>query len=124
MSLSAVSALAMGAIDPSSQQGLVVAAACAFSACSNAGWNALDVLSTEAFAAEVRATAFAALAASGRVASILAQVVNGTLSHDAPTLLAVTSVFMALGCVGVMCVRLSVGGRGLEDDHVRLREAA
>ena len=62
--------------------------------------DALDVLSAECFPSSVRASAFAALAATGRVGSIVAQLVNGSLSHHVPTLLAVTSAFMAAASVG------------------------
>ena len=47
-----------------------------------------------------RATGFGILSSTGRVASILAQVVNGSLSSRVPLLLGVTSLFMGLGCVG------------------------
>jgi hypothetical protein len=54
---------------------------------------------------QVRATALAVLAASGRLASVGAQVVNGSLSHDEPTLLAVTSAVLAVGCIGALFVQ-------------------
>ena len=118
MLLSALSAVALGAVDARTDEGRVILAACAFSACSNAGWNALNALSTESFAAEVRATAFSVLAASGRVASIGSQFVNGALSRNPPVLLSVTSAFMVLGCAGALMVRPTSGlERG---DHARL----
>ena len=54
---------------------------------------------------QVRATALAVLAASGRLASVGAQVVNGSLSHNEPTLLAVTSAVLAVGCIGALFVQ-------------------
>ena len=106
MVCASLSAIALGTVDASSE-GMVIAAACLFSATSNAGWNALDVLSTEAFSREVRATAFATLAGTGRVASVCAQLVNGSLSKDAPTLLAITAAMMGVGCLGALLVRPS-----------------
>ena len=52
MVAASLSALALGAVDTSSSE-MVIAAACLFSATSTASWNALDVLSTEAFGVEV-----------------------------------------------------------------------
>jgi predicted MFS family arabinose efflux permease len=52
MVAASLSALALGAVDTSSSE-MVIAAACIFSATSTASWNALDVLSTEAFGVEV-----------------------------------------------------------------------
>lgn len=123
MALSAAAAIGLGAADASSRP-LVILAACTFSAASNAGWNALDVLSVEAFSVEIRATAFAMLAASGRVASIGAQVINGALSEDSSTLLGVTSAVMLIGCAGAAVVPRPRLGADVSpaaaDDHAQL----
>ena len=48
----------------------------------------------------MRATAFSLLSTLGRVAAILAQVVDGILSQRVPTLLAATSACLALAALG------------------------
>merc|ERR1719502_1540213 len=85
----------------------VIALAVTFNGCATAGWNALDALSAEAFETDVRATAFSVFTGTGRVASILAQVVNGALASHVATLLSVTSACMALGCLGALALGLA-----------------
>ena len=53
----------------------------------------------------MRATAFGVLSGAGRIASLIAQFVNGALSEQLHLMLAVTGACMLLGCVGAMCVR-------------------
>ena len=82
----------------------VVGLAVAFNACATAGWNSLDSLSAESFHPSVRATAFGVLTCVGRLASIAAQLVNGSLARSVPQLLAVTGTLMLLGCAGAACL--------------------
>ena len=65
----------------------------------------VPLMTSDCLPHQVRATALAVLAASGRLASVAAQVVNGSLSHDEPTLLAITSTVMAVGCIGALFVK-------------------
>ena len=96
MALAAGSALAFAfaASGGSGGTGLAVTAAFSFNAFATAGWAGLDCLSAESFAAENRAAALGALTATGRIASISAQLVDGALSDDAPTLLFITALCM------------------------------
>eukprot|EP00055_Hartaetosiga_balthica_P010728 m.46796 g.46796 ORF g.46796 m.46796 type:complete len:545 (+) comp7288_c0_seq1:224-1858(+) len=59
---------------------------CFFSAVSVAGWNALNILSTEKFPTAQRAAAFGFLAAIGRIGAILGNVGFGEMSGASPTL--------------------------------------
>ena len=61
---------------------------------------------------QVRGAAFGLLGATGRIASITAQVVNGALITDTPLLFTVTGAFMAAGCLGALTLRPS-GQRGV-----------
>ena len=65
----------------------------------------VPLMTSDCLPPQVRATALAVLAASGRLASVGAQVVNGSLSHDETTLLAVTSAVLAVGCIGALFVQ-------------------
>ena len=67
----------------------------------------LDCLSTEAFESSVRGAAFGLLGATGRIASITAQIVNGALIANTPLLFTVTGAFTAAGCLGALALRPS-----------------
>lgn len=70
-----------------------------FNAFSVMGWNSLDILSVENFPTTVRTSAMGLLAASGRLGSISAQFVNGSLEQNVPLLLFVTSGCTFLGAL-------------------------
>ena len=78
---------------------LAVVAACLFQAFSVAGWNSLDALSTESFPTSVRTTGMGLLSGTGRLASLVALVVNGSLEHSVALLFAVTGSFTILGAL-------------------------
>mmetsp|Transcript_12943 Transcript_12943/g.15465 ORF Transcript_12943/g.15465 Transcript_12943/m.15465 type:complete len:525 (-) Transcript_12943:109-1683(-) len=78
---------------------IVITAAMCFNAASTAAWNAINCLSTEHFSTTVRGSAIGVLAACGRLGSIAAQFVNGSLQSNIPLLLTVTSVMMLLGAL-------------------------
>lgn len=87
---------------------VVVTAAMCFNAAATAAWNAINCLSTEHFATAIRGTTLGLLAACGRLGSIAAQFVNGSLQSNIPLLLIVTSGMMLLGAVaGGMLPKLS-----------------
>lgn len=86
---------------------LLILSICSFGAFSTAGWNALNCLSAEGFHASVRATAFGLLTVTGRVGSIVAQVVNGSLSHHVTVLLLVTTACLVVSCVGALSIPTS-----------------
>ena len=120
MALCSASSLALAAVEfarpptAAPNVSVVIVLALAFNGCATAGWNSLDALSAEAFDVGIRATAFGILTATGRVASVLAQFVNGALAAHVANLLSVTSGFMALGCVGALCLGHATRGQALE----------
>ena len=80
----------------------VLLCACLLNAASTCTWNALDVLSTEAFPTSLRATAMGVLAATGRVGSMSGQFVFGSLIH--------VSLFALLGvAAGVLLLGAAAG---------------
>ncbi|KAJ8608723.1 hypothetical protein CTAYLR_009666 [Chrysophaeum taylorii] len=103
MGLATLSALSL-AFELESDPSLVftVVAAMCFNASATAGWASLDALSAESFSALERATALGILTAVGRVASIAAQFVNGSLASRPPVLLTVTAFFMLGGTLSTV----------------------
>jgi MFS family permease len=79
----------------------VICAAMAFNAACTAAWDTINVVSTEVFPTRARATALGALAAGGRLASIAAQFVNGSLQSSVGSLLTVTACAMLVGALAV-----------------------
>ena len=89
-----------------------LAAACLFNAASVGAWNSLDCLSSESFPTELRATALAVLAASGRLGSTAAQFVNAALVERSVALLLLTSAAaMLLASVLTMLLPLETAGK-------------
>jgi MFS family permease len=78
---------------------VIITAAMCFNAAATAAWNAINCLSTEHFATSIRGTTLGLLAACGRLGSISAQFVNGSLQSNIPLLLVVTSGMMLLGAL-------------------------
>lgn len=87
------------ALGSGSGAGVVVSAASLFNAFSTCGWNALGVVSTEAFPTTVRVSGMAVVAAAGRLGSIAAQFVNGSLEDNVLVLLMATSGLTLVGGV-------------------------
>jgi MFS family permease len=86
----------------------IVLLASGFNAFSTAGWNAIDLMSTESFPTDVRTTGMGMLSASGRAGSVAAQFVNGYLIGPpvhVTLLLAITASMMLLGAVSSVLVR-------------------
>jgi MFS transporter, VNT family, synaptic vesicle glycoprotein 2 len=102
---------------------LIVGAAAAFNAFSVAGWNCLDALSAESFPTDVRTTALGLVAASGRAGSIAAQFVNGSLEHNIPLLLLVTSGLMLLGAAVTLLLPVEMGGVELQEGGMKQRRS-
>ena len=73
----------------------VVLCACAFQAFSVSGWNAIGVLTSEIFPTQVRSTGVGICSSSGRIGSMIAQIVNGALI-DRPELLLIVSALLLL----------------------------
>jgi MFS family permease len=84
-----------------------------FNAFSTAGWNSLDCLSVESFPTVVRTSAMGLLAASGRVGSISAQFVFGSLENNITLLLAITSLCMFFGGMSSLLLPNDNTGRSL-----------
>jgi MFS family permease len=86
----------------------IVALAGGFNAFTTAGWNAIDLMSTESFPTDVRTTGMGLLASGGRSASVIAQFVNGYLIGPPPhvtTLLVITASMMLIGSISALFVR-------------------
>jgi MFS family permease len=89
-----LSALAMlGIFLTGSAKGVFILA-CAYSLVSVGSWNMLNVLSSELFAPEVRATGYGVSAAAGRIGGILGTALFGVLSGSWAVLLCVCSLFV------------------------------
>jgi MFS family permease len=97
---------------------LAVAAACMFQAFSVAGWNSLDALSTESFPTAARTTGMGLLSGTGRLASLVAMIVNGSLEHSVALLFAVTGSFTILGALTAFCLPYEPTGRSLDGGSV------
>ena len=89
------------AVDENSTQRdvLIVIAACSFQAFTIAAWNTIDVLTAEVFPTTVRSTAMGLCGATGRLAAMLAQIVNGALIAQPARLLATSALSLALGAI-------------------------
>ena len=83
---------------------VIVAAACAFQAFTIAAWNTIDVLTAEVFPTSVRSTAMGLCAATGRLAAMFAQVVNGALIAQPARLLATSALSLAIGATVPHCL--------------------
>eukprot|EP00977_Amphora_coffeiformis_P023145 scaffold12240_cov170-Amphora_coffeaeformis.AAC.9 len=83
---------------------LIVAAACSFQAFTIAAWNTIDVLTAEVFPTTVRSTAMGLCAGTGRLAAMLAQVVNGALIAQPARLLVTGAISLAVGATVPRCL--------------------
>lgn len=79
------------------REGIIVTAACAFQAFTIAAWNTIDVMTAEAFPTTVRSTGVGLCAATGRVAAMLAQVVNGYTVAQPARLLSIAATALGIG---------------------------
>ena len=77
----------------------IVCAACIYYAALTAGWTTLYVMAAETFPTNIRATGLALCATGGRIASILAQYINGALLDRPATLLCVGAAILGLACL-------------------------
>lgn len=87
---------------------LIILLASGFNAFSTAGWNAIDLMSSESFPTDVRTTGMGLLAAGGRSGSVIAQFINGYLVGPPPhitALLTVTASMMLLGSISSFLVK-------------------
>lgn len=103
------------ALGSGSGAGVVVSAACLFNAFSTSGWNALGVVSTEAFPTTVRVSGMGVVSAAGRLGSIAAQFVNGSLEENVLVLLMVTSGLTLAGGVASLLLPRETPGASLDD---------
>jgi MFS family permease len=93
---------------------VAVAASCAFQAFSVSGWNALDALSTESFPTVSRTTGMGILSGTGRFASLVAMVVNGTLERSIVLLFTVTGALTITGAVSSFLLPYEPTGMSLD----------
>jgi MFS transporter, VNT family, synaptic vesicle glycoprotein 2 len=83
-----------------SSEAAVVTAACLLNAVSVGTWNTLDALSVEHFPTHLRTSAMGILAASGRLGSIVGQLVFSALVHvSVPGLLSLAAGLLLIGAV-------------------------
>ena len=73
--------------------------ACAFQAFSVSGWNTIGVLTSETFPTEVRSTGVGICSSSGRIGSMIAQIINGALIDKPEILLSVSALFLCFGAI-------------------------
>lgn len=78
-------------------RGWIVLAACSFQCFTIAAWNCIDVMTSELFPTKVRSTGMGICAATGRIAAMLAQFVNGATVQHPSLLLCIAAVTLAVG---------------------------
>ena len=113
MLLAAVSAFVF-AFTSSKAAWLAVIAACAFQAFSVSGWNALDALSTESFPTSTRTTGMGLLSGTGRLASLMAMIINGSLENSIALLFTVTGSMTIIGAMSSFCLPYEPTGMSLD----------
>lgn len=118
MTLAALAAT-LFALGSDSGAGVVVSGACLFNAFSTCGWNVLGVMSAEAFPTATRVSGVGLVSAVGRLGSIAAQFVNGSLEDNVLLLLMVTSGLTLVG--GVVCLLLPRDTKGMPLDAMPAR---
>ncbi|CAM9347579.1 unnamed protein product [Scytosiphon promiscuus] len=114
MALAAVAAT-LFALGSGSGAGIIVSGACLFNAFSTCGWNALGVVSTEAFPTASRVSGMGLVSAAGRLGSIAAQFVNGSLEDNVLVLLMVTSGLTLVGGVASLLLPRETLGLSLDE---------
>lgn len=113
-------AASLFALGSSSGAVVIVSGACFFNAFSTCGWNGLGVVSTEAFPTAARVSGMGLVAAAGRLGSIAAQFVNGSLEDNVLLLLMVTGGLMLVGGLASLLLPRETLGVSLDDpppDH-------
>jgi MFS transporter, VNT family, synaptic vesicle glycoprotein 2 len=78
-------------------RGWIVVAACSFQCFTIAAWNCIDVMTSELFPTKVRSTGMGICAATGRIAAMLAQFINGATVQHPSLLLCIAAVTLAVG---------------------------
>lgn len=111
----AAAAATLFALGTGAGAGIILTGASLFNAFSTCGWNALGVVSTEAFPTAARASGMGLVAAAGRLGSIAAQFVNGSLEGSVVVLLMVTSGMTLLGGAASLLLPRDTTGASLEE---------
>jgi MFS family permease len=78
-------------------RGWIVLAACSFQCFTIAAWNCIDVMTSELFPTQVRSTGMGICAATGRIAAMLAQFINGATVQHPTLLLCIAAVTLTVG---------------------------
>ena len=78
-------------------RGWIVLAACSFQCFGIVAWNTIDVMTSELFPTEVRSTGMGICAATGRIAAMLAQFINGATVQHPTVLLLIAALTLAVG---------------------------
>jgi hypothetical protein len=79
-----------------------------------AGWNSLDALSTEMFPTSARTTGMGLLSATGRLSSVVAMVINGSLQANIVLMFVVTGSATVLGAVTSFFLPFEPSGMSLD----------
>jgi MFS family permease len=102
----ALFAFAHAASDVSINSAFVVLSACLFHACLVSGWCTINCMTGESFPTRVRSTGMGVCAASGRIATVLVQYVNGALIDQPALLLLVSSLVILTGASSPLLMRM------------------
>lgn len=94
------------AASEASMEALVVFSACLFHACLVSGWCTINCMTGESFPTRVRSTGMGVCAASGRIATVLVQYVNGALIDQPSLLLLASSLVILTGASSPLLMRM------------------
>lgn len=111
----ALFAMAVAMPDSDLRTFVIVFNACAFQAFAIAGWNVTSLLSSEHFPTQVRSTGLGICISSGRIASMVAQFVNGALIDNPVRLLLVSSFFLLAGAMAPLWLPFDMSRAPLTD---------
>lgn len=89
---------------------ILVICACAFNTGNFIAWSQVDCLSGESFPTSVRGAGMGIVAISGRIGSIVAQVVNSGLENHLKSLFHVTGIVLIIGALSVWSFPRSANG--------------
>ena len=97
---------------------LIVFCACSFQAFSVSGWNIIGVLTSESFPTKVRSTGVGICSSSGRIGSMVAQLVNGALIDQPSRLLLVSATLLLAGAIVTFYLPQDMSMQPLQDSYV------
>ena len=99
---------------------MVVTSACIFHAFLVSGWCCISCMTGESFPTKIRSTGMGLCAASGRIAAMLVQFVNGSLIDTPAILLSLSSAMILIGALTPWCLKMPDLSHTPLQDHVTL----